>query len=326
MAAPAKPRILLVDDHIPFLESVSNLLAAAFDIVGIAGDGREALDLARRLRPDVVVLDVAMPYLNGFQTLEQLRQDGPEPRVVFLTMHQDDEFVAAAINAGAHGYVLKSRMHLDLISAILDALAGRLFVPSLTSLSTVAGSRHTVHFHSNDSHFLDEVSELVGATLRSGEQVVIVTNDATRHGVAERLQARQMDLAMLADRGQYVAHDSGLALSQVMREGKPDEERLAEIIHGLEQSRLTVPNGPPGRLTVFGDMTVSLCRNGDFEAALEIERIWNELTRALPFFTICSYPIDCFEHSEARKQLSHMCAAHSAVTSGTSRRARADIN
>src|SRR6185436_491410 len=172
------------------------------------GDGRQALDLARRLRPDVVVLDVAMPELDGFQTLEQLRRDGPEPRVVFLTMYRDDEFVSAAITGGAHGYVLKSRSHLDLISAIDHALAGRLFVPSLTSLSTVAGSRHTVQFHSNDSHYLDEVSHMVEATLRSGEPAVIVTNEATRTGVAERLQARQIDLALLAERGQYVARDS----------------------------------------------------------------------------------------------------------------------
>jgi DNA-binding NarL/FixJ family response regulator len=323
--APARPRVLLADDHVPFLESVSRLLAGAFDIVATAGDGRQALDLARRLRPDVVVLDVSMPHLDGFQTLEQLRRDGPETRVVFLTMHRDDEFVVAAINAGAHGYVLKSRIHLDLISAIDHALAGRLFVPSLTSLSTVAGSRHTVQFHANDSHFLDEVGKLVGATLRSGEQVVIVTSEATRDGVAQRLQARQLNLAMLAERGQYVAQDSALALSQVMHDGRPHKERLAEIVHGLDRLRLAAPNAP-GRLTIFGDMTVALCRNGDFEAALEFERIWNELTRALPFFTVCSYPIDCFEHVEARNQFPNVCAEHSAVTSGISSQRSRDIN
>jgi DNA-binding NarL/FixJ family response regulator len=326
IAAPARPRVLLVDDHVPFVESVSHLLAAAFDIVATAGDGRQALDLARRLRPDVVVLDVPMPYLNGFQTLEQLRRDGPDTRVVFLTMHQDDEFIAAAIHGGADGYVLKSRDSLDLISAIDHALALRLFVPSLTSLSTVAGSRHTVHFHSNDSQFMDQVSQLVGATLRSGEQVVMVTNEATRYGVAQRLQARQMDLAMLAERGQYVAQDSALALSQVMHEGRPEKERLAEMIHGLDQLRLAVPNGPRGRLTIVGDMSPSLCRNGDVEAAQELERMWDELTRALPFFTVCVYPIDCFEHAQAGSLLANVCAAHSAVTSGTSRNARANIN
>jgi len=322
IAAPARPRVLLADDHIDFLESVSRFLAAAFDIVATAADGRQALDLAVRLRPDVVVLDVAMPAFNGFQTLAQLRRDAPETRVVFLTMHRDDEFVAAAINAGALGYVLKSRMHLDLISAINHALAGRLFVPSLTSLSTVAGGRHAVQLYANDSHFLDDVSRFVGATLRSGEQVVIVTSEATRIGVAQRLEARRMNLAMLAERGQYVAQDSALALSHVMHEGRPDKERVAEMIRGLGQLRLA-PNRPRGRLTIFGDMSPSLCRNGNFEAALELERIWDELTRALPFFTICGYPIDCFENSEALNLLSNVCAAHSAVTFGTSRGARA---
>ena len=325
IAALTRPRVLLADDHIHFLESISRLLTAVFDVVAIAPDGRQALDLARRLRPDVVVLDVSMPDLDGFQTLEQLRREGLETGVVFLTMHEDDEFVAAAINVGANGYVLKSRIHADLISAIDHALAGRMFVPSLTSLSAVAGSRHTVQFHANDSHYLDDLSQLVAATLRSGEQIAIVTSEANLVGVAQRLQARQMNVAMLAERGQYVTADSALALSQVMHDGKPDKECLAEMIHGLEQLRLAAPNGP-GRLTIVGDINVSLCRNGDFEAALEVERIWNELTRALPFFTVCSYPIDCFEHEEARNQLPNVCAEHSAVTSGISSLRSRDMN
>jgi len=323
IAAPARPRVLLADDHIHVLEAVSRLLAAAFDIVATATDGRQALDLARRLRPDVVVLDVSMPDFNGFQTLEQLRRDGPEPRVVFLTMHSEDEFVAAAINGGAHGYALKSRMHLDLISAIDHALAGRLFLPSLTALSTVAGSRHAVQFHANESHLLDEVSRLVRATLRLGEQVVLVTSEATRIGVAQRLQAQRMNLAVLAEQEQYVATDSALALSHVMHEGRPDKERVAEMVHGLDLLRQAVPNRPRGRLTIVGDMSATLCRNGDFEAALELERIWDDLTRALPFFTVCCHPIDCFENSAPLNLLSSVCAAHSAVTSGTSRGARA---
>jgi DNA-binding NarL/FixJ family response regulator len=326
IAPSAKPRVLLADDHLAFLESASGLLADAFDVVALASDGRQALDLAGRLRPDVVVLDVAMPDLDGFQTIKQLRRDGGETRVVFLTMHRDDEIVAAAINEGAHGYVLKSRAHLDLIGAIGHALAGRLFVPSPTALLPVAGNRHAVQFHDNDGHFLDDVSQFVRATLRSGEPIVIVAGEATRIGIAQRLQTRKMDLAALAEQGKYVAQDSALALSLIMRDGRPDEGRLAAMIDGLERLRLASPKGPQSRLTIFGDMSGSLCRHGDFAAALELERIWDELTRALPFFTVCSYPIDCFEHSDARNQLSHVCAQHSAITSGSSRSARAASN
>ena len=314
LSVPARPRVLLADDHIHLLESVSRLLAGAFDVVATAADGRQALDLARRLRPDVVVLDVTMPHCNGFQTLEQLRREDPDTKVVFLTMHSDDEFVAAATNGGAHGYVLKSRIYLDLISAIDHALAGRLFLPSLTSLSTVAGSRHAVQVYANESDFLDQVSQVVNATLRSREPVALVATEATRHGVAERLQARRVNLAELAEREQYVAIDSALSLSQVMRDGRPDEDRVAEMIDGLDRRRLTFPKGPRARLTIVGDMSVSLCRNGHFEAALELERSWDELTRALPFFTVCGYPMECFEHAEARSQLPNICARHSAVS------------
>jgi len=98
---------------------------------------------------------------------------------------------------------------------------------------------------------------------------------------------------------------------------------MRDLINGLDRLRPAIPKGPRSRLTIFGDMAAVLCRNGDFEAALELERIWDDLTRALPFFTVCSYPIDCFENSEALNLLSNVCAAHSAVASGTSRSARA---
>ena len=113
---------------------------------------------------------------------------------------------------------------------------------------------------------------------------------------------------------------------RVLQAGRPDKERLAEIIHGLDRMRLAGPNGPRGRLTIFGEMSACLCRNGDFEVAVELERIWNELTRALPFFIVCGYPIDCFEHSEGRDQLPNVCAEHSAVTSGIFAQRSRDIN
>jgi hypothetical protein len=238
-------------------------------------------------------------------------------------MHGEDEFVSAAINGGAHGYVLKSRTGLDLISAIEHALAGRLFVPSLTSLSTVASSRHTVQFHSNDSQALDEISQLVAATLGSGEQVVIITSEETRAGVAQWLHWRQIDLAMLTEQGQYVAQDSALALSYMMPDGRLDKERVAEMAHRLDLWRLAATNRPPGRLTIVGDMGAVLCRNGDFEAALELEQVWNDVTCSLPFFTVCSYPFDCFGNPDALNLLSSVCAAHSAVRSGALRGARA---
>jgi hypothetical protein len=98
-----------------------------------------------------------------------------------------------------------------------------------------------------------------------------------------------------------------------MRDGRPDKERLRTFMHTLDRLRLSAPNGPGSRLTIVGDLSASLCREDDFEAALEIERIWNELTRPLPFSTICSYPIECFDQAAAQNTLPRICAEHSGV-------------
>jgi len=313
-----KPRVLLADDHSAFLEAASHLLDAAYDVVGLASDGRQALEMARHLRPDVVVLDVSMPELNGFQTLAHLRRDLPDSRVIFSTMHSMDEMVAAALNAGAHGYVLKSRISEDLISAIEHALADRLFVPSLASLRSVAANRHTLVLHAEDDRFLEEVCQLVGPTLRSGNPVVVVTCEATRVGIARRLRARHIDLPVLADRGLYVEQDSAIALSQVVRDGSPDRDRFMDMIHDFDRLRLSAAHGPRSRLTIVADLTVALWRVGELELALALERMWDELTHTVPFSTVCVIPADCFARSDAGRHFPTLCEAHSAVTVGAS--------
>jgi DNA-binding NarL/FixJ family response regulator len=312
-ADQSRPRVLVADDYPQVLESVSGLLSTDFDVVATATHGLRAVDLALRLQPDIVVLDVAMPGLDGFQTAEALRQHGSRARVVFLTMHRTDEFVSAAMSAGGHGYVLKSRIYSDLASAIDHAFDGRRFVPFLTSLSTLAGGQHAVQFHMNDRFFLDEVSRFVGSALRSGEPVVVIAGEATRDGLAHRLHAQELDLGRLASRGQFVAHDSAKALSRMMRGGHPDRDVLTEMVNDLERTRLASAHRPDCRLTIVGDLNVLLCRNGDVEAAIEVERIWDDLTSGLPFFTVCSYPVDCFEQAGA-ELFGRVCAAHNAVT------------
>ena len=308
-----RPRVLVADDHPQVLESVSTLLSTDFDVVATATHGLQAVELALRLQPDVVVLDIAMPEFDGFQAAHALRQHRSPAKLVFLTMHRTDEFVSAAMSAGGHGYVLKSRIYSDLASAIDHAFDGRRFVPFLTSLSTLVGGQHAVQFHMNDRFFLDEVSRFVGAALRLGEPVVVIACEATRDGLVERLQAQELDLDRLMSRGQFVTHDSAMALARVMHGGRPNRDVLAEMVDGLERSRIATADAPGRRLKIVGEINVSLFQSGDVEAAMEIERIWDDLTSGLPFFTVCSYPVDCFEQASA-ELFGRVCAAHGAVT------------
>jgi CheY-like chemotaxis protein len=304
--------VIVTDNHREVLEIVARLLATDFNILGAVSDGRQALDLSFRLDPDVIVLDIRMPELDGFQTLEELRRICSRAKVVMLTMHESDVYVAAAIRSGAQGYVLKSGIHSNLISAIDHALAGRLFVPSITSLST-AGSGHAVQFHMNDGYFLDEVSRFIGGILQSGELMVVAVTEETRTGIAQRLKDRGIDLEAMVAQGQYVVMDAAESLAKFMRNGRPDADLLADIVADLDRWRVST-RGPQSLLTLFGEMAVILCRNGNIEAAVALERIWGDLTRQRPFFTLCSYPGECFQDSKSRELFPEVCDVHYAVS------------
>jgi DNA-binding NarL/FixJ family response regulator len=123
-----KIRVLLADDHEAVRERVRGLLGEDFEVVGAVGDGREAVIAALRLDPDVLVIDISMPVLNGLQATQQLRAANQGTKIIFLTIHEDQDFVAAALSAGASGYVAKTDVTTDLIPAIRDAVEGRIYV------------------------------------------------------------------------------------------------------------------------------------------------------------------------------------------------------
>jgi DNA-binding NarL/FixJ family response regulator len=126
-----RARVLLADDNQEILKTVAQLLASRFDVVGRLTNGESLLKAAHSLRPDVVVLDISMPVINGIEAVAHLKAEGFKPKVVFLTIHDDADFVNACFAAGANGYVLKPRLVTDLIRAIDEALDGRSFVSLL---------------------------------------------------------------------------------------------------------------------------------------------------------------------------------------------------
>jgi DNA-binding NarL/FixJ family response regulator len=127
-----RPRVLLADDEPDFLAVSTRLLEPEFEILETLADGQRVLEEAPRLKPDVVVLDISMPLLNGIDAARQLRLAGCRAKIVFLTVHRDPDYVEAGFAAGAKGYVLKSRLVSDLRSALRDVLDGRSFVsPSI---------------------------------------------------------------------------------------------------------------------------------------------------------------------------------------------------
>jgi DNA-binding NarL/FixJ family response regulator len=124
----SRPRVLLADDHRMIAEALKSLLEQEFELVGVVEDGRQLVETARHLRPDVIVADITMPHLNGIDALMQLKRDNPDVRVVFLTMHKDAAYARRALDAGARGYVLKHSAQAELFLAVRAALAGETYI------------------------------------------------------------------------------------------------------------------------------------------------------------------------------------------------------
>ena len=124
----SKPRVLIADDHRILAEGVRGLLEPEFEVVGMVNDGRELVEAAEKLQPDVIVVDITMPSLNGIEAALQLRDSGVTSKVVFLTQHRDVAYARRAIEAGAAGFVLKHSVANELVTAIHEALRGQTYI------------------------------------------------------------------------------------------------------------------------------------------------------------------------------------------------------
>jgi DNA-binding NarL/FixJ family response regulator len=131
-----KPRVLVADDHQIFLDGLKRILEPTCHVVGSVRNGRDVLDAVKRMRPDVLVVDISMPEMNGIEAVRRLRKFNKNTRTVFLTMHRDVAYAAEAFRAGASGYVLKDSESEELTSAIREVAAGRYYLtPSIAKES-----------------------------------------------------------------------------------------------------------------------------------------------------------------------------------------------
>ena len=322
----SKPSVLLADDHAEMLKGVTGLLRSRFDIVATVSNGRMALDAASAFHPDLAVLDIAMPELDGIRTAKELKRRGLRSRVVFLTLHHDDGYVSAAIDSGALGYVVKSRLHLDLVQALGLALAGYRFVsphaftsgPELRNGDSAVRwfgqgeAKHSMQFHPDDDFLLASWTDFLGAALSKGAVAVIFATQVHEAELARRLKALGLDVPAAIELGQYIPLDVDRVLSSVMVAGWPDESRLGQTFESLANEAST-RNGHR-QIAMAGEIAPLLWAAGKPEAAIGIEHLANNWIRAQSSCSIlCSYPVGCFHRKHDRELLVRTCAEHTAV-------------
>jgi DNA-binding NarL/FixJ family response regulator len=133
----ATPRVVLADDHTLFVDALQNLLAGECDVVGCVSDGRQLLDAVGRLRPNIAIVDIAMPFLNGVDAARQIRRTYPEVGIIIVTANEDQNLAAEAFRAGASSYVLKRCAAPELLTAVRETMKRRSYVTPLVAAGVI---------------------------------------------------------------------------------------------------------------------------------------------------------------------------------------------
>lgn len=174
-----RPRILLADDHALVLEGFRRILEGQYDLVGTVQDGHAILEAARRLQPDIVILDVSMPLLNGIDAAVQVKKLCPKTKIIFVTMHADTEYVRSAFEAGASAYVLKRSAVDELEQAIRAVLAGHSYITPLIT-------KDLLNVFLTQTQGKSGVTS--GLTLRQREVLQLLTEGRTAKDIANLLK------------------------------------------------------------------------------------------------------------------------------------------
>jgi DNA-binding NarL/FixJ family response regulator len=317
-------RILIADDYADWRRQVRLLLQARpeWQVIAEASDGSEAVQKVEELKPDLILLDIGLPQLNGIEAAWRMRQLSPSSRIVFLSQNNDRDFVRAALSTGALGYVRKTDAAGELLPAVDAVLRGKQFVSGILKGDEFTGAsaekaarRHEVLFYSDDAVFLDSFARFIAVALRSGDAAIVVITESHRDGLVWRLKAQGLDVDAATQQGTYIQWDVAETLSTFMVNDMPDSARFFEVVGGLIHSAAKVAKGEHSRVVACGECSPLLWAEGKTDAAIRLEQLWDEVGTTFEMDILCGYALSSFHGEEHEHVFQSICAEHSAVYS-----------
>jgi CheY-like chemotaxis protein len=310
-------RVVVVDDHPHILDDAVAILNRKYDVVGTATTGSGAVDLSLRLDPDVIVLDIAMPGLDGFQAAAQIRKAGSNARIVFLSDYTGEEYILASVSQGASAFVAKSRIERDLLAAVDHAQGGRMFIPSAGALPRWrprSSRRHDLQIYGTDAFLVDAVVTFFDNALEAGDSIIAVASEPHRHALDLELRARGLDVDALSVAGRYSAFDATTALEAILLDGLPDRDKFMTLLDPMLERGLAAASGSPPQVTLFGEIAPILCANRQFDAMLRLEQIADEAAASRPMSILCGYSTECL-HDDGTDLMASVCGKHTVIVS-----------
>jgi len=290
-------RILVVDDFAPMRRLVCSHIQGQPGclVVGEAADGLEAVQMAKDLRPDLILMDIGLPGVGGIEAARRIRELVPESRILVLSQDRSWSIVEAALRSGAVGYVLKLDIGTELLPAVRSALRGGHYVSSSLGVhdpphaAPIRHPGHTAGFYSDDQSFLLEVSRFVASYLTAGNSAVVIATEAHRKSLLARLQASGLDIGAAIEQGRYFALDAAEALSSFMLNGSPDPDLFKKAFGSVLPIAAEAAKGSQRRVGVFGEAVNLLCAEGNPQAAIQTEKLWNQLMSEYNMDLHCGY-------------------------------------
>jgi len=334
-------QVLIVDDYEPWRRFI-RLALLAYDklqIAGEASDGFEAIEKARQLQPDLILLDIGLPKLNGIEAARRIREVSPTSKIIFVTGDRAWDLAQEGLRVGARGYVVKSGAARELLAAIWAVLDGQQFLSSSLARPSLNGGEtrnpagifpwqqtvrapaesgmarhHEVGFYSDDRSLLDAVTQFIGAALKIGNAAIVLATESHRSHLLVSLQRYGLNVVTAVEQGRYTAVDAAGALSTVMVDGKFDAVGALAMFEDLIERAAEAASGGQNRVAIFGEGVQLLWAEAQTEAAIEMEKLGDQLTQRHDDVDIlCGYFLPSFQNGTDRHRFEKVCAAHSAV-------------
>ena len=315
-------RILVVDDYQFWRFKISLILQARPELQVIAevSDGSEAVRKAEELRPDLILMDISMPQLNGIDAARQIRRKSPNSKIIFLSAENAPEIVQVALSTGAHGYVCKAHAQRELLPAIDAALPAEISVPGTSSgqpASQVRASnvprRHEVQFYAKEGVLLDRLVPFIKASLQNGGVILMLARESHWTRASRRLRREGVDIDAAIKQRRCVVLDIREVLSNLLVNGTLDPSRFFNFANRLLKEAGKKGNSQNPRIAVYGELVSLLCEEGKPEAAIALERLWNTMAMTHDFDILCGYSQEDFQGEGRELNYLAVCAEHSAV-------------
>jgi CheY-like chemotaxis protein len=315
-------RILVVDDYKDWRDQVRSLLRARpeWQIICEVSGGSEAVQKAEELKPDLILLDIGLPKLNGIEAARRIRQLSPNSKIIFVSMETSPDVVQVALSTGAEGYVRKTDVHGDLLPAIEAVLQGKQFIGGKVKGYRLVGTpgaqtpyRHEVQFYSDDAFLLDGFTRFIADSLKAGNAAIVVVTKSHQASLLQRLKAEDVEIDSAIQQGTYISLDAADTPFTVMLNGLPDPDRFFECVNSLIKAASKAAKAEHPRVAFCSERAGLLWTEGKTDAAIRVEQLWNDLAKMHELDILCAYSLRSFEG--AKDAFRSICAEHSAVYS-----------